>query len=77
MESAPKCPQCDRPLRPDAPAGLCLTCLARLGAADPPAPEEDATVVFGPPEEGLPGPIRYFGDYELLEELGPARDQLN
>ena len=67
MVSASKCPQCGRPLRPDAPAGLCLTCLARLGA-DGPAPL---------PADCLPAPpspasatIRYFGDYELLAELG-------
>jgi WD40 repeat protein len=69
MNKPGKCPQCGRPLSADAPGGLCLSCLARLGAAGPPPPTGDETLVL-PPTPGGSGTIRYFGDYELLEELG-------
>ena len=69
MDSPPQCPECGRPLRAGAPGGLCLTCLARLGVDGPPATDPDATVVLGPPGV-FAGVISYFGDYELMEELG-------
>jgi serine/threonine-protein kinase len=68
MNATGKCPQCGHPLSADAAGGLCLNCLAHLGAAGPKAPTGDETVVLPPPT--LPGPIRYFGDYELIEEPG-------
>ncbi len=67
MDSTPKCPQCGRRPRPDAPAGLCLNCLARLGVAGPlPLPVANPPTPLPPASATL----RYFGDYELLKELG-------
>lgn len=58
--SAGACPRCGRPLTGPAP-GVCRSCVARLA--------------FGPeltPPPELPtglGTLRYFGNYELLEEI--------
>ncbi len=58
-EQQPQCGNCGASLPEDAPGGLCPGCLLRMavesGATDPARP--------------LP-PLRYFGDYELLEEIG-------
>jgi WD40 repeat protein/predicted Ser/Thr protein kinase len=58
------CAQCAAEIPADAPQGFCLQCLARVAAGfakpaaqPPPNPE--------PARER----IRYFGDYELLEEI--------
>jgi tRNA A-37 threonylcarbamoyl transferase component Bud32 len=67
-EAPPKCPQCDTPIKEDAPAGLCPRCLMALNlktetvftgdtsAAQPPLP----------PEELAP----HFPQLEILECLG-------
>ncbi|HOY57320.1 MAG TPA: protein kinase [Verrucomicrobiota bacterium] len=68
MNPPPPCPHCGRPLTRDAPGGLCLSCLAKLGVEGPPPGDLDATLVLPPP--AAPGTIRYFGDYELIEVLG-------
>lgn len=57
------CPQCARPLAPDALLGLCPECLLKTGlgrdSTDVPATDSSA-----------PGTrVPYFGDYELLEEI--------
>src|SRR5438876_6964333 len=55
------CPRCGKPLSPFAPAGLCPNCLLESGAGDEP------TV---PARYGASSVLlRYFGDYELLEEI--------
>jgi WD40 repeat protein len=69
MNAPGQCPQCGRPLGADAPDGLCLNCLLQLGVAGPPPPTGDETLVL-PPKPGVSGAIRYFGDYELIEEIG-------
>ena len=70
MTSARVCPKCGTVIGGFAPAGLCPKCLLLSGLG--PAPEEETGNVerasaslagAGPPR------IRYFGDYELLEEI--------
>ena len=56
MSAVKKCPTCASEITADAPDGLCLKCLGRLGfGADP-----------GTPDLGLR--LR-LGDYELIEEI--------
>lgn len=50
-----KCPTCGTKLPADAPGGICVPCLLRLGLPDQPALTSAA-------------PQR-FGDYELLGEI--------
>jgi tRNA A-37 threonylcarbamoyl transferase component Bud32 len=65
------CPICGNPLPPDAPDGLCPVCLlktdpeAKLPAKGP-SEEPTATLTIGPEAFGR---VRYFGDYELQEEI--------
>jgi len=59
------CPVCGRPLASAEPEGLCPACLARQVLVDAP----DASVSETRPQQPLPG-VRFFGDYELLEEIG-------
>ncbi len=51
------CPHCGTPVSADLLAGLCPHCVARLALAAPAAGAD-------PPR------VRYFGDYELLDEIG-------
>jgi len=60
----------------DAPKGLCPTCLARTGlqwalsASSAPPSADPAQVSIAPPKPPRPNrTVRYFGDYELLEEI--------
>jgi tetratricopeptide (TPR) repeat protein len=56
-----RCPRCGRALAPDRSQGLCLPCLAGVAFG--------AELSSSP---GLPaslGTLRYFGDYELIEEI--------
>lgn len=61
MSALKTCPQCGAKLSGDGPAGSCPACLLALAVA-------------GERREGTGAPagkttIRYFGDYELLEEI--------
>ena len=77
MTEARRCPQCGGELPVDAPAGLCPQCLLGqgLGASGTvPSTPNDPTVGPRPIDpnvsEAAPGTkIRYFGDYEILEEI--------
>jgi tRNA A-37 threonylcarbamoyl transferase component Bud32 len=65
------CSVCGNPLPPDAPAGLCPVCLLKTDAgANPPAKgpsgEPTSTLTISPDAFVR---VRYFGDYELLEEI--------
>lgn len=73
MNAARVCPECGKPLPGDGPQGLCPECLLKAAL-----PGESvlsaATGLYGAspamaiaPEAGLR--IKYFGDYELLEEI--------
>jgi len=76
MAEARSCPQCGREMPPDAPSGLCPRCLLRQvmpnESGSPDGTVNDPTL---PPRaagsNGLPpgAQVRYFGDYEILEEI--------
>ena len=60
MANERKCPDCGNPIPAGAPAGFCPLC------------EMAGATRLAPPGEGAPFPgqtLRYFGDYELLEEI--------
>ena len=70
------CSQCKAQIAPDAPAGLCPKCLVRQGLTADPAsctsapPKTKAELVDTQTINPAIGKkIRYFGDYELLEEI--------
>jgi tRNA A-37 threonylcarbamoyl transferase component Bud32 len=74
MTSERVCPQCEKPLASDAPQGLCPECLLKAAFPSEAAHESAATGYFNstpaitiPPDAGTR--LRYFGDYELLEEI--------
>jgi eukaryotic-like serine/threonine-protein kinase len=65
------CPSCGNPLPSDAPAGLCPVCLFETDASATPGakanPGEPAATISISPDAFVR--VRYFGDYELLEEI--------
>src|SRR3954465_425851 len=75
------CPECGAELGADAPRGLCLKCLARMGSSTQTVvtqarPEADLTRAEGLPSKAFatsmpmpPSAGRRFGEYELLEEI--------
>jgi tRNA A-37 threonylcarbamoyl transferase component Bud32 len=68
------CPQCGKPLSSDAPQGLCPECLLKAALPGQSALEPSATGPRDPPPATAIAPeagvrVRYFGDYELLEEI--------
>jgi eukaryotic-like serine/threonine-protein kinase len=69
MTTGRTCSKCGAPLPGDAPEGNCPRCLLRLalpqadGSAEPLAQSSLAT------RHSPLGKVRYFGDYELLEEI--------
>ena len=74
MDNMRICPQCRKPLPADAPEGLCPACLAKVALGTEPA-ASGAKGKSGEPAETLTiSPdafvrVRYFGDYELQEEI--------
>ena len=58
------CPQCEQPLPPDAPEGLCPECLMLGGLETMPMPEGYT------PSGALPEPGDTFGGYKIGRELG-------
>jgi tRNA A-37 threonylcarbamoyl transferase component Bud32 len=76
MAEVQLCPQCGAELPLDAPAGLCPRCLLGQGMGD--ASGSASSTVNEPtlaprsshPNGPAPGTqVRYFGDYEILEEI--------
>jgi tRNA A-37 threonylcarbamoyl transferase component Bud32 len=67
------CPQCGKPLSSDAPQGLCPACLLEAALQGQSALESETTALYDSPqtknvaEAGVR--VKYFGDYELLEEI--------
>jgi tRNA A-37 threonylcarbamoyl transferase component Bud32 len=64
------CPQCGKSLASDAPQGLCPECLFKAALASQSALDSAGTATLGAslaPAAGVQ--LRYFGDYELLEEI--------
>jgi serine/threonine protein kinase len=75
MDTIRTCTQCRQPLPPNAPEGLCPACLAKAALVTEPA-APCLTLNVNPLAEAAPGAshsalgsVRYFGDYELLEEI--------
>src|SRR5436190_22678351 len=68
------CPRCNKLLASDAPQGLCPECLLKaalpgqsaLTSAGTALPELSSADAIAP-EAGMR--LKYFGDYELLEEI--------
>jgi eukaryotic-like serine/threonine-protein kinase len=76
MPAARLCPQCGAELPVDAPEGLCPRCLLQQGigknSGTPSSLANDPTLVPRTTDPIGPAPgsnVRYFGDYELLEEI--------
>src|SRR3712207_1877392 len=66
--SAPRvCPQCGKPLPDDGPQGQCPACLLKAALQPQAAGPGDSAATASVPEAGAR--IKYFGDYELLEEI--------
>ena len=76
METTRICPKCSKPLPSDSPEGLCPGCLVQAAFASQTAVQPPAS---GVPDLELPATrtinpatgmkVKYFGDYELLEEI--------
>jgi serine/threonine protein kinase len=75
MSDTGTCPSCGAALPSDAPKGFCPRCLYRLGfdegekSAFPDQPATPDALPGRAPSPSL-ATVRYFGDYELLEEIG-------
>jgi tRNA A-37 threonylcarbamoyl transferase component Bud32 len=76
MAEARLCPQCGAELPVDAPEGLCPRCLLQQGIAEgsgaPSSRANDPTLAPRMTDSGGAAPgahVRYFGDYEILEEI--------
>ncbi len=57
------CPECGAAISPNTPEGLCPNCLLRPDILDPTTPTDPPT------ELTVSDRIRYFGDYELDQEI--------
>jgi serine/threonine protein kinase len=66
MTSPLFCPHCGKPLTGDAPQGLCPECLLKAALLGQSSITVSGTTASAP-EAGAR--IKYFGDYELLEEI--------
>src|SRR5580704_13637748 len=71
-----RCPQCGAELPVDAPEGLCPRCLLQQGiggqSGAPSSRANDPTLAPRMANSGGAAPgarVRYFGDYEILEEV--------
>ncbi len=68
MSEQRKCRTCGADIPSNAPFGHCPHCLLELGFG--PAPRASPEHSGEPTPQVAPGIVRYFGDYELLEEIG-------
>jgi eukaryotic-like serine/threonine-protein kinase len=78
MTAARICPQCEKPVPSDGPLGLCPDCLFKAALSNQ-SVLAAATGLFDPSSVTAPHPeasgpeagerVKYFGDYELLEEI--------
>src|SRR5437868_7244420 len=83
MPARPTCDECAKALPANAPQGLCPTCLVAMGLSLPVGEGGDRTEARTRPagtrarptavetdaSSSALGNLRYFGDYELLEEI--------
>src|ERR1700737_621769 len=74
MTTPGTCSQCGKPLPSDGPQGLCPECLLKAALPGQSVLESAATALpdsspatATAPEAGVR--LKYFGDYELLEEI--------
>ena len=67
MPELKKCRACGVEIRSNAPFGHCPQCLIALGFG--PVPEKPAEAPKNTSVQHSFGTVRYFGDYELLEEI--------
>src|SRR5437016_5598743 len=71
MPAVKTCPQCGAKLSGDGPAGSCPSCLIALAVGM--KSDENETLHSAEAQSAKPATqsrsIRYFGDYELLEEI--------
>ena len=74
MKTDKTCPDCGSPLPADAPQGLCPKCLAQAAVktqsstVSSPSPDKTIAIDLSAVVEVSPT-IRYFGDYELIQEI--------
>lgn len=82
MNKHPTCPHCGEELAADTVAGVCPKCLLQQGLAQSDSAASAKTVTQDPGSPGLVGKgreagqgesapthLRYFGDYEILDEI--------
>jgi tetratricopeptide (TPR) repeat protein/predicted Ser/Thr protein kinase len=70
MPALKNCPQCGAKLSGDGPGGACPACLLALAAGPSAAPSDSAPSGIPNQKSKIKNPIvRYFGDYELLDEI--------
>lgn len=74
MTAPHRCPQCDQAISSDAPQGLCPECLLKAVLSREGASELTRTEAFASDPVAKSGlvvgmPVKYFGDYELLQEI--------
>ena len=74
MSPARVCPKCGKPLPSDGPQGQCPACLLAAALASQSDVRSAATAVLNSPATSESTPetgtrLKYFGDYELLEEI--------
>src|SRR5688572_19259340 len=72
MNAQKNCSRCGQPLLPDAPAGQCPKCMLQLAmeAVSQQTVGSAAEISHLNPESTLPKVrVKYFGDYELIEEI--------
>src|SRR4051812_35838727 len=74
MTTAHHCPKCGKPLPSDGPLGLCPACLLMAALPGQSIHESTFTGLYDSspaaaiePEAGAR--LKYFGDYQLLEEI--------
>src|SRR5262247_1634206 len=65
MSDAKSCPRCGRSFSGEGMGGLCPRCLGDMAFAI----DDDPDAAGGVAESAGPSKLRYFGDYELLEEI--------
>ena len=69
MATERKCPRCGAGLSGSTLQGLCPKCVARLAMADALGDPPPHTPAGDTPHPADPTKVRYFGDYELIEEI--------
>src|SRR5438046_6701800 len=69
MKPERTCFECGAELSASCPQGLCPKCLLGMGIQLAPAAAPEAPAILNQESKIKNPPVRYFGDYELLEEI--------